>query len=145
MATDPHKKAKMTPADKEAHRKLRARWDALPKDKRPKQEDIKGLGTQSNVSQYLTGRIPLNYYALSVFCKYLGCKPEEIRSDLPEQQIMQEQSRSSDADLDRLWATYSREEKLLAIGLQKAFTGQLVAPVIEDSRESITRDRNRRA
>jgi hypothetical protein len=146
MATDPHKKAKMSPADKEAHLRLRALWDAIPKKKRPRQEKI-GLGTQSNVSQYLTGRIPLNYYAVTVFSRVLGCKPEDIRSDLPEQQVMKDHSRSSDADLDKLWATYTREQKLLAIGLHQAFTGQIENPVIErkQEREQGSNDRRSRA
>lgn len=136
-ATQPKKTRKITASDKEAARRLLELWERLPKGKRPKQEDIPELGSQSAVSQYLNGKIALNFYAVCVFAKIIGCKPEDIRSDLPEQQVNQQGS--TDQDLDRLWANYSREEKLLAIGLHKAFTGQITAPTQGDDRSEKTR------
>ncbi len=126
MSTGQRKKVRnITPADLEAAKRLRIAWAKAAKAKTLRQEDFPELGSQSLISQYLNGKIALNYYAVTVFASRLGCRPEDIRSDLPEQQLQQG---SSDHDLDRLWATYTREEKLLAIGLQKAFRQQIQAP-----------------
>ena len=43
-----------------------------------------GQGTQGLVSQYLGGKIPLNYRAVALFASELGCNPADIRADLPE-------------------------------------------------------------
>jgi phage repressor protein C with HTH and peptisase S24 domain len=43
--------------------------------------------TQGAVSQYLNGRIPMNYRTLKTFCLALGVEDTDIRSDLPEQQF----------------------------------------------------------
>jgi phage repressor protein C with HTH and peptisase S24 domain len=43
-----------------------------------------GQGTQGLVSQYLGGKIPLNYRAVVLFANELGCSPTDIRTDLPE-------------------------------------------------------------
>lgn len=86
------KKAKPTPADIEAARRLRAIWKAMPD--RPNQEAIalewkskeypEGV-SQGTISQYLNGKIPLGYHALLIFAKAFNVKPEQIRDDLPEQ------------------------------------------------------------
>jgi hypothetical protein len=78
----------MTPADLAAAGRLRAIWDKKKSD-RPTQEFIAGkLGNvnQSAVSQYLNGKIPLNFFAVLVFADALGCEPEAIRDDSPELQ-----------------------------------------------------------
>jgi hypothetical protein len=89
----------LTPADKEAARKLRKKWDsAVAKRKEhgvPLTQDrmaerlasMTGRGTQGLVSQYLNGQIALNYRALLAFADEVGFDPEEVRNDLPEQQI----------------------------------------------------------
>lgn len=42
--------------------------------------------TQGAVSQYLNGRIPMNYRTLKAFSAALGIEDTDIRNDLPEQQ-----------------------------------------------------------
>lgn len=146
MPSDPHKKAKMASADKEAHKRLRAIWDGFtPKKDRPKQEAIaEDLGSQSVVSQYLTGRIPINYYAAKVFAKHLKCKDTDIRSDLPEQQIVAKASDSSvsEGEVDQMWSTMTTAQKMLAIGLHQAFTQQFTAPQQEEQKDE-PKDRHR--
>ncbi len=127
VATGQKKKVRnITAADLEAAKRLRVVWARVLREKPIRQEDFPELGSQSAISQYLNGKIALNYYAVTVFAHRLGCKPEDIRSDLPEQQVQQDSG--GDHDLDRLWASYSREEKLLAIGLHKAFRQQIQVP-----------------
>lgn len=43
--------------------------------------------TQGAVSQYLNGRIPMNYRTLKAFTTALGIDDTDIRKDLPEQQF----------------------------------------------------------
>lgn len=92
------RKAKPTEADKQAAARLLAIWnDAVAQSKadptRPNlTQDTVGeeLGvTQSSVSQYLNGLIPLNYKTLLVFSSVLAIDPHEIRNDLPEQKLGQ--------------------------------------------------------
>lgn len=78
----------ITPADRAAADRLRALWDAKPRDQRPTQAEMAHLlggSSQSLTSQYLSGLIALNYKALLTFAGVLGCSPEAIRDDLPEQ------------------------------------------------------------
>lgn len=82
--------AKMSDADVAAAARLRALWNARARSLGLTQEkmgDTLDMG-QSAVSHYLRGRMPLNYFAVVGFAKALQCKPEEIRSDLPEQTMM---------------------------------------------------------
>jgi len=93
------RKRNLTPADKEAARKLRALWDsavARRKDEgRPLTQEgmaerlasALGRGTQGAVSQYLNGHIALNYRALLAFADEVGFDPKQVREDLPEQQL----------------------------------------------------------
>lgn len=83
------RKAKPTPEDRRAAAELKARWVAA--GRQPTQTEIGfALGiTQGAVSQYLAGTIPMNYVTLALFCQQLGiADPAEIRTDLPEQQLM---------------------------------------------------------
>lgn len=85
-----HRKAKPTAADLAAAKALRALWDARKGELGLTQDGIAerlGGKTQGLVSQYLAGKIPLNYRALVVFADALGVEPAEIRTDLPEQQL----------------------------------------------------------
>ena len=78
----------ITKADREAAARLRALWDAKPRDQRPTQADMAHLlggSSQSLTSQYLNAVIALNYKAVLTFAETLGCSPEAIRDDLPEQ------------------------------------------------------------
>lgn len=83
------KKAKPTAADRAAAAKLKMAWGHHARELGLTQDSIAGeLGiTQGAVSQYLNGKIPLNYRTLLVFCRALGIAPESIRTDLPEQQL----------------------------------------------------------
>ncbi len=82
------RRAKPSKADLEAAERLRRIWDAVTTD-RPSQEDMAEAlqVNQSAISQYRNGKIPLNYRAVLGFAHRLRCRPEDIRSDLPEQQV----------------------------------------------------------
>lgn len=90
------RRAKPTPADLAAATRLRKLWDEAVTDRATTENRLTqdlmverfnqatGRGSQGLVSQYLNGRIPLNYRAVRIFAQEIGCRPEEIRSDLPE-------------------------------------------------------------
>lgn len=92
------RRAKPTPADLRAAKKLREAWDARPKELKLTQEAMAARmgGSQPLVSQYLLGRIPLNFRALMQFSEALGIDPHSIRSDLPEQSMTGITSASQD-------------------------------------------------
>lgn len=81
----------MTDADWAAQRRLSAIWAAAkaaaPHDitqaKLAEQWGDDSI-TQGAISQYLTGKIPLNLTAVLRFAQFLKRQPQEIRSDLPE-------------------------------------------------------------
>lgn len=83
------KKSQPTRADREAAAKLKLLWDAKWKGLGKTQADFLEAGklawSQSTVSQYINGKISLNYNALLAFATVLGFKPEDVRTDLPEQ------------------------------------------------------------
>lgn len=89
-STKPHNRT-ITPADTAAAARLKAIWKALPRDRRPTQQQMAdewegpGEANQSLISQYMNGIIALNYRAVLSFAKQLGCKDTDIRDDLPEQ------------------------------------------------------------
>lgn len=90
VAVADNRKAKPTEADLEAAARLRAEWAARKQDRGLTQEKMAerlGGKTQGLVSQYLSGKIPLNYRALLAFSDALGIYPAIIRTDLPEQQV----------------------------------------------------------
>lgn len=80
-------------ADLEAAARLKSLWLAIPADRRPTQPELaarwdgEGDWNQSLVSQYMNGRIALNYRAVLFFARQLGVQPHDIRSDLPEQRL----------------------------------------------------------
>ncbi|MDT3530255.1 XRE family transcriptional regulator [Stenotrophomonas pavanii] len=81
--------AKPTPEDVAAARRLKELWKhrasglGLTQTKMAEELGI----TQGAVSQYLNGRIPLNYRTLMAFCQALGIADTDVRTDLPEQQF----------------------------------------------------------
>jgi hypothetical protein len=79
----------ITDADRKAADRLRALWEAMPKGVRPTQQHLAdqfpGDANQSLISQYMRGRIALNYRAVRFFAKALGVPESAIRTDLPEQ------------------------------------------------------------
>jgi hypothetical protein len=85
-------KRSLTAADKAAAQRLRAIWDSIPKNERISQTAIGEMfpgdkGSQSLVSQYLLGRIALNYLAVKIFARALNVPETAIRTDLPEQSL----------------------------------------------------------
>lgn len=81
------KKAKPTEADLRAAKRLKRLWLAMPRDRRPTQDQLADRygegGSQSLISQYMNGHIPLNLRAVLFFARELGCSPLEIYPDLP--------------------------------------------------------------
>lgn len=83
------KDTKLTPEDIAACDRLRPLWGA--RDKKRVTQDVVGelMGiTQGGVSHYLNYRSRLNYKAVVAFATALGIDPSAIRSDLPEQTMM---------------------------------------------------------
>ncbi|MCD9096161.1 S24 family peptidase [Luteimonas fraxinea] len=84
---------KITEADIRAASRLKSIWEEMPRGERPTQQtladswDGDGEANQSLISQYMNGKIALNYRALLFFARMLGVAPEAIRSDLPEQAV----------------------------------------------------------
>ena len=95
------RKAKPTSADVAAALKLKREWSARARSLGVTQDTAaEELGiTQGAVSQYLNGKIPMNYRTLVVFCRLLGISDTDIRDDLPEQQLVQSGSESEWADI----------------------------------------------
>ena len=94
MDRDQERNSKPTSADLEAAKRLKAIWKAIPEAERPTQEAIGERWTankksedgkigQGMVAQYINGHTPLNLTAVLEFASILGCKPTDIRSDLP--------------------------------------------------------------
>lgn len=80
--------AKPDKSDLEAAKRLRTLWtkreEGLTQQRVAERLDI----TQGAVSQYLHGKIPLNYRAVLAFAAELDCEPAAIRADLPEQRLV---------------------------------------------------------
>jgi len=82
------RKAKPTKRDEAAATRLKAEWSARARGlglTQEKMADELGI-TQGAVSQYLNGRIPMNYRTLKAFSAALDIEDTDIRDDLPEQQ-----------------------------------------------------------
>lgn len=81
--------AKPTPEDVAAAMRLKELWrhraSGLGLTQTKMAEEL-GI-TQGAISQYLNGRIPMNYRTLRAFTDALGITDTDIRSDLPEQQL----------------------------------------------------------
>lgn len=132
------KKAKPTQADRQAATKLKKIWQKLPADKKPTQEqlanrmqDVLGTGSQSAVSQYMNGQIPLNLNAVLFFADELGCQPQDIRDDLPQlsqAQAARPRSRApapqprkpDEEDLNATWLEFPAELKAQLIATVQA-------------------------
>lgn len=84
-------KRKITDADLAAAQRLREIWEERARKLGVTQDTVADLldGTQGLVSQYMTGRIALNYRAVLAFSKVLQIDPGTIRTDLSEQQLDQ--------------------------------------------------------
>lgn len=89
MSSKPRNRV-ITTADLAAARRLKELWLSRAKPLGVTQETVAELldGTQGLVSQYMTGKIALNYRALLAFAQALQLEdPSVIRADLPEQQL----------------------------------------------------------
>lgn len=86
---DLSRRAKPTQQDIAAAARLKAEWNARARDlglTQDKMADELGI-TQGAISQYLNGKIPMNFRTLAVFCQALGIQDTDIRDDLPEQRL----------------------------------------------------------
>lgn len=88
MAVKPHNRT-ITPADVRASIRLRELWDQHAEELGVTQDTIAADMDRSQglISQYLTGKLALNYRAVLAFAHALGVRAEEIRNDLPEQRM----------------------------------------------------------
>ena len=81
------KRAPLTEFESGVAKKLKQRWLDIPIAERPTQWEMAAQwgegGSQSVISQYLNGKIPLNIPAAYRFSRIFRCKPEEIL-DVPE-------------------------------------------------------------
>lgn len=103
------RRAKPTPADKDAARRLKAIW--MAKKPRPTQESMAEQwgeqgGTQGLIGQYLNGIIPLSLKAVLRFAQILRCAPQEIRDDLPE--LKSHQAFADDPYAQELWTLWGK-------------------------------------
>jgi len=84
------RKAKPTLADIAAAKKLKLLWLQRASSLGITQDTAaENLGiTQGAISQYLNGKIPMNYRTLLMFCRLLGIDDIDIRDDLLEQRLL---------------------------------------------------------
>ncbi|HHA2515034.1 TPA: helix-turn-helix transcriptional regulator [Stenotrophomonas maltophilia] len=106
------RKSKPTPADVTAAAKLKLEWQARARSLGLTQDQVADeLGiTQGAVSQYLNGKIPMNYRTLLVFCRLLGINDTDVRRDLPEQQLLGPPTDSGD------WADIKGYAQAIGLG-----------------------------
>ncbi|MDH1660751.1 XRE family transcriptional regulator [Stenotrophomonas sp. GD03777] len=106
------RKSKPTPADVAAAAKLKLEWQARARSLGLTQDQVADeLGiTQGAVSQYLNGKIPMNYRTLLVFCRLLGISDTDVRRDLPEQQLLGPPTDSGD------WADIKGYAQAMGLG-----------------------------
>ncbi|CRR10880.1 Peptidase S24-like protein [Pseudomonas aeruginosa] len=106
------RKSKPTPADVAAAAKLKLEWQARARSLGLTQDQVADeLGiTQGAVSQYLNGKIPMNYRTLLVFCRLLGINDTDVRRDLPEQQLVGPPTDSGD------WADIKGYAQAMGLG-----------------------------
>ncbi|WP_080393078.1 LexA family transcriptional regulator [Stenotrophomonas beteli] len=106
------RKSKPTPADVAAAAKLKLEWQARARSLGLTQDQVADeLGiTQGAVSQYLNGKIPMNYRTLLVFCRLLGINDTDVRRDLPEQQLLGPTTDSGD------WADIKGYAQAMGLG-----------------------------
>jgi len=106
------RKSKPTPADVAAAAKLKLEWQGRARSLGLTQDQVADeLGiTQGAVSQYLNGKIPMNYRTLVVFCRLLGINDTDVRRDLPEQQLLGPPTDSGD------WADIKGYAQAIGLG-----------------------------
>lgn len=94
----PHRRT-ISDADRAATARLRALWDAKAKALGITQDTVAEImdASQGAVSQFMVGKIALNAKATLAFAKALEVDWREIRSDLPELRLLQEEQGSYSA------------------------------------------------
>lgn len=110
------RKSKPTAADLDAAERLRGFWEARKKERGLTQEVMAerlGNRTQGLVSQYLSGKIPLNYKAVMAFADALGVYPTAIRSDLPEMALALDASQHRRLDPEKIVITTRAINRIL--------------------------------
>jgi hypothetical protein len=122
-----------TSADRVAATHLRALWDAAVRRRKaegvPLTQDLMaermhretGKGTQSLVAQYLNGKLALNYKAIVAFSNEIGCRPEDIRSDLPEQRMGSQQNPAQEGAIERTVSDLREDVQALTVALGTLF------------------------
>lgn len=121
-----------TAADAAAADRLRKLWDAAVTARRaagrPLTQELMaermskelGKGSQSSVAQYLGKKLALNYKAVLAFSAELGCAPEDIRDDLPEQSLEPEVGALPDHKIAKDIAELREDVKALTLALGTA-------------------------
>lgn len=95
----------------EACDRLRALWDQRPPHvTQDLVADLMGGVSQGAVSQYMTHRTRLNFRAVMAFAKALDVDPRTIRSDLPEQQLLDKDAHAED------WADVAGYAQAVGLG-----------------------------
>jgi transcriptional regulator with XRE-family HTH domain len=120
---------KFTPADRQAAKNLREIWDRKYRElglTQASAAEKMEFQTQSAVSQYLNGAVPLRIAAALKFAKILKVKPTDIRPDLAEL--------TSELSMDALdWA--QRYDKLDQQGKMRFEAALLLSlPAISDDK-----------
>lgn len=118
-----NKSSKPSTADIVASERLKRLWNAEIRRRKGSSDpltqdvmasmlaDATGKGTQGLVSQYINGKIPLNYRAVMLFAQVLGCEPRAIRSDLPEFKVSE--TKGSD---DPMWPSIIGVKQAASLG-----------------------------
>lgn len=116
MAKKPHNRT-ITEADKRAAARLRRLWDERAEGLGVTQDAIAATMDRSQglISQYLTGRIALNYRAVLAFANALKVDPEEIRNDLSEQRMVSV-PRIADSSAEYLWSDIRAYAQAVGMG-----------------------------
>lgn len=75
------KRRPLTEYEQDCAKRLKSLWLSKKDERGFTQDDMRNFAqwnTQSAVTQYLNGRVPLNYKAIIVFSKFLGIEPKEV-------------------------------------------------------------------
>jgi hypothetical protein len=124
------KKRPLTAEEKLDAARLKAAWEDYrlsPQNKGATQAWLgkeAGLGNQSAVGQYLTGKIPLNHKALFAICKVLRVEPAQISKSLSA--TLPAKKTTSENSSGKMLLTYVdvNEMKLLTAYRESSLRGQ---------------------
>jgi transcriptional regulator with XRE-family HTH domain len=77
----------LTPEESKERDRLRKLWEQRKDDlhlTQKKAAQMLGFSNQTAISQYLNGRIPLNFEAVAKFCKLLKCEVSDVSTRFAE-------------------------------------------------------------